>query len=112
MGSGFAGARQFGRFSHDPEASDSDNDVRNEADLVGKTTLRRSKIFIAIGIQNCRELRRRDIFRFNAYASDVRPRYRSYGAHRYFGDAFYKDLAPPEPVFEEPSLYSKALKIG
>jgi hypothetical protein len=65
MGSGFAGVPQFGRFNHDTEASDSDNDVRNEADLVGKTMLRRSKIFIAIGIQNCRELRRSDIFPLN-----------------------------------------------
>jgi hypothetical protein len=63
MGSGFAGARQFGRFNHDPEAS------------------------------------------------DVRPRYRSYGAPGYFGDAFYKDLAYGAS-FRRPSLYSKALKIG
>ena len=67
MGSGFAGVPQFGRFNHDTEARDSDNDVRNEADVVGKTMLRRSKIFIAIGIQNCRELRRSDGFRLNAY---------------------------------------------
>ena len=36
--------------------------------LAGKSKLRRSKIFIAIGTQICRELRRSGIFRLNAIA--------------------------------------------
>ena len=96
MGSGFAGGPQFGRFNHDPEASDYDNGVRNEADLVGKTMLRRSKIFIAIGIQNCRELRRSDIFRLNPKRSpevqEFRRRLQRLGSGSKDRDRSYSEL--------------------